>query len=359
MYTSPHLLRFTERIRVNGKEIPEAAVLDFLSEHWDFIQAQHCTYFETATALAMDYFRRTKIHVAVVEVGLGGRYDATRIVQTILSIITRIDLDHTDRLGNSLEEIAKDKAGIFHTGASALTGRQHPQVARVLKEAAADLGANYYLAEQQVALSDLTLTPRSITGKAAFLTGTAPDSIFDWKMPLTGSHQIENLNLSLAACTLLKERFPDIITEAVREGIRRVRWPGRLQVLKNKPTLIVDVAHNPAAVRAVLQSVQDLWKPKKLTVIFSALRDKDVAQMMTQLQAQAHEVILVPLQPPRGYSFAEITALFRQSGWRARTATSTEAALRDVLAGATPDDIVLALGSHHLVEEVIKNQNIS
>jgi dihydrofolate synthase/folylpolyglutamate synthase len=359
MYTSPHIRHFEERIRVDGKLIEETEVFTFLQRHWDFIQENHCTFFEVATAMAFDYFRSRNVNVAVVEVGLGGTYDATRVVSSLLSIITHIDYDHMDRLGNTLEKIAADKAGIFRSKQLSLTGNQRPEILDVLKDRAREIGTNLHEAESLISLASLTTTPRHNSGTATLKKVPLPLTINRWKCPLTGEHQKHNIRLALAAGLLLMDYFPGITPETLSSGISAVNWPGRLQPIRHRPWLVLDVGHNPGAISATLESIHKIWKHSTVHVIFSALRDKDIPSMISCLKFETGFASVVPLPPPRGLSREEISALARESEWNAHCFDSVEQALLKASSVAGPQDVILVIGSHYLAAEVLKIQNIS
>ena len=358
-YTSPHILSFGERIHITGTPISDEEVFAFLAEHWDFIREHHCTFFEVSTAMALDAFRRGEVDIAVVEVGLGGTYDATGVVDSILSIITPIDYDHTDRLGSDLQQIAADKAGIFRSGRKALICDQQPEVANVLINRAEVFGATLYRTSDVVEFSPLSVTPRGITGAARISRAVGDVSLSELKFPLTGFFQIENLKAALGASCLLADEFPGIDGEAIQRGIEHVSWPGRLQEIEKKPTLIVDVGHNPGAVREVLLDVRRIWKPSKIAVIFSALRDKDVIGMMEILKGEADRGFIVPLPAPRGLDVEEIETIANQVGWVADSCLSAGEAINLALTMTGERDLILVIGSHLLVEEVLKNQKYS
>ncbi|MFH1861278.1 MAG: folylpolyglutamate synthase/dihydrofolate synthase family protein [bacterium] len=359
MYTSPHLVRFEERIRVGGIPIPEAAVFAFLDQHWDFIRRHRCTFFETATALAFDYLRQQNVELAVVEVGLGGRYDATRVVNSILSIITRIDLDHTDRLGTTFSEIAADKAGIFRSGSLALISEQNQEAQSTLERSARQIEVLLHCAEDIVALSELQITPLGISGKASFNRLNAESLLNDWQLPLTGFFQIENLKVSLAAIDLLKSLYPCITIDAIRQGINSVTWLGRLQRLQSDPEVILDVGHNPGAVRAALKSVKEIWNPRRIIAVFSALQDKDVVGMMRILKENVDDACLTPLATYRGSSLSELTDIAKSISWKTQLAENPDLALQTALTDSDRETVILVIGSHALVGEVLKKRNFA
>ncbi|HEX7343258.1 MAG TPA: folylpolyglutamate synthase/dihydrofolate synthase family protein [bacterium] len=355
MYTSPHLIQFEERIRVDGRLIPEDAVFDFLEKHWKFISEHSCTFFEVATAMGLDYFRRSGVDLAVAEVGLGGTYDATRVVQSILSVITRIDLDHTERLGETREEIARDKAGIFRRGFPALSGDQQPEVVNVLRSRAEELGAVFHMADDLVGLTRPRISRNHISATVSFRQLDLPLNLGRITCPLTGSFQFENLKLVLAALSLLAMQLGQITSQTIRNGLASVSWPGRLQELRRQPHFILDVAHNPGAVLASLHNTQNIWKPDRIIAIFGALRDKDIAGMIAHLKQFCPVGFMVPLPPPRGLGFEEIQSIPARYGWNAKAVQSVNQAVEEGLAFARKRDLILAIGSHYLAEEVLKN----
>lgn len=359
MYTSPHLLSFCERIRVAGEQISEESVFAFLDEHWDFIQKNNCTFFEVSTAMALDTFRRSGVEIAVVEVGLGGAYDATRVVPSILSVITRIDFDHTDRLGNTLEQIAVDKAGIFSADQLALTSDQQSKVIDVLRNTAGEIGSQFYQAADLAKIYPESLTPQGILGVAEIGAFRHKIHLDHFHFLLTGSFQIENLQTALAAVYLLADRFNAINADVIVRGINSVYWPGRLQELRKDPLVVVDVGHNPGAVREALQATREIWAPNRIIVVFSALREKDVTAMMSVLKAKTDVGLIVPLPPPRGLNVEELRNLARNVQWEAEVLASVDHALQEAVRLAGKGDLILAIGSHYLVEEVLKNQKYS
>jgi dihydrofolate synthase/folylpolyglutamate synthase len=354
MYTSPHLSRFEERIHIEGKPISEEAVFQFLEEHWEFIQKERCTFFETATAMALEAFRNAGVDIAVIEVGLGGTYDATRVVKSILSVITRIDFDHTERLGNTLEAIAGDKAGIFAQGKPALTGDQLPEVLDVLRNRARLIESPFFHSDEIVTLSSVQFSPQGITGDARLRCDDVEIHLSEFHFPLCGYFQMENLKTALAASALLSGQITAVHEKSIAAGISSVTWRGRLQVLREKPYLIADVGHNPGAVKNALHSLRTIWNPRKIIAVFSALRDKDVRAMLQHLQKEADKILLVPLSCERGLNAAELSEIANAAGLSCGQEETVTAALNTALNLASPEDLILVIGSHYLVGELLK-----
>ncbi len=355
LYTSPHLLHFRERIRADGKPIPDEDVFSFLTRHWEEIQKRRYTFFEVATAMALDYFRQRAVDVAVVEVGLGGTHDATRIVNPVLTVFTPVDFDHTDRLGGTLESIAADKAGILRPRVPAVTSVQFPPVLRVLKDAATARGTRLFTASELVEFADLSISPDGISGEALLHCQDSPFENIHFTFPLTGSFQLENLRTALACVCLLRETFSGLDESVVTRGVERVEWRGRLEVPEQNSRLVMDVGHNPAAVKAVLDAVRTLWQPGDLYVIFSALRDKDVIGMLKLLGREAKCCFLAPLPPPRGLNTSELKQKAAEAGLRPVFTDSVDAALDQATAIARDEDLVLVIGSHMLVQAALRH----
>ncbi len=359
LYTSPHILNFGERIRISGQQIPDGEVFDFLETHWNFVQEHHCTFFEVATAMALDAFRRSGVEVAVVEVGLGGTYDATCIVDPILTIITRIAHDHMDRLGTDLRQIAADKAGIFRSRKNALIANQHEEVTDVLINRADEIGASLVKSSDITKFLNLSVTPHGIIGTAELKFFGNNFYITKFHCPLTGFFQIENLQAALAGSCILSKHFAGVNEKSIAGGTSEVNWPGRMQELRQRPTVILDVGHNPAAIREVCTNIGQIWKPERTIAVFSALREKDVHSMMSILKEKPDYGIIVPLSPPRGLTIEEMENLASEVGWAAKVLPNVNLALDTAMNLSAEDDLILIIGSHYLAEEVLKSRKYS
>lgn len=268
LFTSPHLVRFNERIQVDGMPISDDEIVDGLSVIRSQVEVHPATFFEITTALAFRHFQRRQVELAVLETGLGGRLDATNVVQRpLVSVITAIDLDHQPILGQTRIEIAREKAGIIKPGVPVVSGPQVPEVAAVLQKAAA---------ERQAPLSFVS------------------EPVTRYHVGLFGSHQRLNAAIALAGLSAAGFGLPET---AVRSGLRDVTWPGRFQMVK--PGLIIDGAHNPAASRRLVATWQEYRPQARPLVIFGGLRDKALSEMVAALGNVAAEFFLVPVNNPR------------------------------------------------------------
>jgi dihydrofolate synthase/folylpolyglutamate synthase len=357
VYTSPHLVRFEERIVVDGTEIAQEEVARLATEvrgrieSIDLFQREESlpSFFETTTALAFRYFQEQRVEIAVLEVGMGGRLDATSVVDAVTCLFTPIDLDHRGILGDTLAEIAAEKSGILKTESRAITAPQHPEVMEVLHRAAAVRGA---------ALVEADRIWRSMEGKSATLTlagGAQPSRrIESIPLALPGRHQWTNAVLAAAAACALpgfRERISD---ENIARGLAAARWPGRCEVIAGRPTLLLDGAHNPAAAQALHSHLVERYTSagRKIIMIFGAMQDKDLPGIMEPLFPCAQRVILARAETPRAADPIILEGLARRYHHSVLAAPSLGAALSAACREAGPEDVICVTGSLYLVGDV-------
>jgi dihydrofolate synthase / folylpolyglutamate synthase len=369
LYTSPHLVRINERIRINGAEIPDD---DFALFH-DLVDRTaerlvedgelpwHPSFFEMLTAMAFEYFAQNKLDIAVLEVGMGGRLDATNVVEPLVSVITDISLDHQKYLGNTVAEIAHEKAGIVRRNGVVVTLPQQPQ--------ANDVIGNTILEMDARAVSAVPYVPPVSPGSTEYLVPCTErgDYISRYPLqvmgqqilvetPLVGRHQLRNVALAIAAAEeLSKQGFP-ITPQAIERGIRETLWPGRFQVVPSHgetPEYVFDVAHNPAGVWALRSALSAHYEDRPLTFIFGAMRDKAIGEMAEILFPLAKRVIVTRADNPRSATFDEI----RQAA--ARVSTDIQPA-EDVAHALTqvscemPPGVVVITGSIYIVGRAMR-----
>ena len=346
----PHLISYTERIQVNQLPITEDAFAALLTELQPAINKVAAelgppTEFEILTSAALYYFARAGIDLLVSEVGLGGRLDSTNVLDLGVSVITNIALDHTQYLGSTLEAIAAEKAGILKKDSIAITGAQPPALA-VIEAAAQTQHIPLLRLGQEI---ELASTDKGWAGVQATVT-TPAGTYRDLRIPLLGLHQADNAALAVAAIDALRSRGWEVSDGALRDGLARTRWPGRLEVLDRNPIVLVDGAHNPAGLQRSLATVQKLAKDRPLVIVFGAMKDKDLPAMLAQLRATGAPVIFSAIDWHRAATPADLAAQF---GARAETAESSGEALDRARQLASPNGIVLVCGSLYLVGEVI------
>jgi dihydrofolate synthase/folylpolyglutamate synthase len=354
LYTSPHLERPNERIRIDGAEIDDDSFARLYFRVHDVAQElvldkrlpQLPSYFELLTALGFLYLAEAKAEIAVLEVGMGGRLDATNIVDPLVSIITDISLDHMEWLGSTISEIAREKAGILRAGGTMITLPQHPEANQALGEVATELGVKGVSAVPYLPPAG-TVGPYKLDVLGETITVESP---------LVGEHQQRNVALAIATAAELTTSQGFRITGAgMAEGIRQTSWPGRLErVERAGRTWILDVAHNPAGAWALRSGLHTLLQDERpRTLIFSCLRDKPVAEMAQVLFPLFERVILAPIHTSRAASVDDLMAAAEATGTNAVAADSIQKAIelaRDE-ASDSSDDVIVISGSVYLVGE--------
>jgi len=341
LYISPHLVRFTERVRVGNEEIGQDEVVDLVDEIRRTATSRgiDLTFFEFVTVMAFVHFARREVDVAVLEVGLGGRLDATNVVDPIVSVITTIGLDHQQYLGDTIAEIAAEKAGILKPSRRAVIGRLRPEALRVVREIAAARRCPLWWLGPDFSLSG---EPAAYAGPNWRIDGL--------RVPLRGVHQRDNAAVAVAALEAAKARLP-IAAEAVRRGLDATHWPGRLEIIPGEPTLILDGAHNADGVEVLVAEMRRLAAGRRVHLLYAVMRDKDWPPMAEALAEIAHDVTVASVFPPRGESpdrVAEVFARLRPT----RVVADAPTAFMRVIAEASADDVVLVAGSLFLIGAV-------
>jgi dihydrofolate synthase/folylpolyglutamate synthase len=317
LYTSPHLVSPTERIQIGGAEVDEATFARAFNTVHRAVQGlrEHPTYFETVTAMAFVLFREAACDIAILEVGLGGRLDATNVVTPVVCAITPISFDHQRHLGYTLPEIATEKAGILKPGVPAAVAPQPAEAMEAIERRAREVGAPLHPVD--------------------------PDEELGFQPSLLGRHQLVNARTARAVLRLLG--VPD---DAIRAGIQHTYWPGRLERMRREPEIFLDGAHNQAGAAALADFIREYRGGRKVWIVFAVMRDKDIAPITDLLFPLAHELVLTAPAMDRAMHPEEIPAPERR-----RIAPSIREALRIVSSEAAPDDLVFITGSLFLVGE--------
>lgn len=348
LYTSPHLVDFAERIRINGQPIDAQHIVALAEGLRARMPADlDPTFFEFTTALAFLAFEQARVQIAVIEVGMGGRLDATNVVQPLVSVITNVDLDHERYLGDTVGAIAEEKAGIIKPGVPLVTAAAHRDALAVVSTRAAERGS-----------------PLTVIGRDARVEGESPAAfvyhgrttrIDGLACPLLGRHQLINAATALAAVEHARERGVRIGGEAVRNGLAGVRWEGRLEVIKSTPRIMVDGAHNAAGAAALAEFLaveRAAGRIRRLVVVFGILADKDLHAIIEPVGSLADEVVLTE---PSYHRAAPVDILMEAASSLAvpvRVAPSVASALEDVEMRLAPDDWCVVTGSLYTVGEV-------
>lgn len=371
-YSSPHLVRINERIRVNGEEISDVefgAMYDRVERTAQKLLQQgklpwHPSFFEMLTVMAFEYFASIGIEIAVLEVGMGGRLDATNVVEPLVSVIADISLDHQNYLGETIAEIAGEKVGIVRKHGVVVTLPQHPQANDVIGQAIVGHDARGVSAAKYV--------PPVSPGAATYLAGHAaaqpgrsryPLTVMGEEIevdsPLAGRHQLRNLALAIAAAEELGHFGFKVSAKQIEQGIRGTHWPGRFQVLAPSPAtggreMVLDVAHNPAGAWALRSALSESFPERELTLVFAAMRDKAIQEIADVLFPVAAQVIVTTVNNPRAATTAELLQSGARSGARLHAEENAARALACAFELSRADGVVVVTGSIYLVGEVMK-----
>jgi len=361
LYTSPHLVRVNERMQINGEPISDAE-FSVMYDRAETVAAElvargelpwHPSFFEMLTGMMFEYFSSAGVELAVLEVGMGGRLDATNIADPCLAVIADIDFDHQKFLGNTLPEIAREKAGIIRTGGTVVLLPQHPQVNETLGREIMERNARPVSAVKNMP----SLTPQAGTnaGNRFSLAVMGEEIMVDYR--LLGRHQLRNLALAITAAEELRQCGFKILPAQVEEGIRNTRWPGRLEVLPAEagfPETVLDVAHNPAGAWALRSALSTFYEDRPLTFIFGAMRDKAIGEIATILFPLANLVIATHADNPRAASPREIVELGRPTQTPIVEEPSVAAALDRARLVAGAEGVVVITGSIYVVGEALR-----
>ncbi len=345
LYTSPHLVRFTERFRINGEEIKREEAADLISElKKSFFPKEPPTFFEATTAMAIIYFARHKTDIDIMEVGMGGRLDATNVIHPAVSVITNIGLDHQQYLGSRLIDIAKEKAGIIKNGVELVTGVSQPKLVSFFKEIASQKNAPFFRIG-----TDIRYRSRNgfvdYYGIKAELKGlkTRMDSLF----------QARNVATSVAVLELLREKGFKIEDEAIYRGIKNAFWPGRMHVISDSPLIILDGAHNSPAVKMLFRTIRERYPNKRIILVLGIMKDKNIKAMLRAIVPKSDYVIYtrpVYSRAAEPQLLESIGVQFNKKGEVIPKLTDAIERAKDI---ASSDDLILITGSLFTVGEAL------
>src|SRR6266404_1327496 len=357
LYTSPHLERINERVRINGKEISDGDFAAAFTRLHEVIEASlaaglltaHPTFFECVTALAFDFFASAGVEFAVCEVGMGGRLDATTILVPEVAVITQIDFDHENYLGHSIEEIAGEKAGIIKPGARVVSAAEHLIARVVVRRRVAEQYAFLVEIENEFRIENIT----SHDGRFAFTAINNDSSAsIPLSVPLPGRFQVRNALTALAAARMLAERGAPIDYDAISRGIASTVWPGRLERIATQPEIYLDGAHNPSGAREIAVFWETHLPGRNIFLVYGALRDKAVDEIAGLLFPRASAVILTTPAQPRAISAPLLGEMTARHARRAEVIPDPKLAFERALELAAPHDVIFVTGSLYLVGDL-------
>ncbi len=358
MYTSPHLVELRERIQVNGRMISEAELRVLLGKVFTAAKklgnGRSPTFFEIMTAVAFAHFVEKDVDVAVIESGLGGRLDSTNVLRPKVCGITSISHDHCQQLGDTLGSIASEKAGIFKRGVPAVSVPQAAEAEQALRKVASAAGTSVAFTGKDINFS-LRFESTKGDGPQTRVCVTTPLSRFEHlRVPLAGEHQAVNCGLALALLDKLKELGYDIDDERAIRGLSRTVLPGRMELLHSDPRVIVDGAHNPGSIEALILAIGQNISYDSMVVIFGCCVDKDITSMLHRVSQGADKVIFTRSSSPRSADPEELAKMYSSLGGMCQAADSFGEALRQAYAAVSRGDLICVTGSFYLVGEAKK-----
>lgn len=355
-FTSPFIEVFNERIAINGQWIPDEAIIRLVNKYQPFVTllddqpaVAGITEFELLTVMGLDYFQEQQVDVAIIEVGLGGLLDSTNVIEPILTAITTIGMDHTDILGETLEDIATQKAGIIKPNVPLVTGKIEEVALKVIKETAMKQNAPIKCFEEDYQV--VYQGPDSKWGEIFDFYNEA-GKIKNIKTPLLGEHQIENASLAIelffSYCHL--KQIP-IKQEWIINGLAQTRWPARMEKISDEPFIVMDGAHNNHAMKRLVENVMREFPQRKIWILFSALETKDITQMLAELtRIPSSELLVTTFDHPKALHIEKLKSM---SGVTSiKTAAAWQLGLADLLEKSMADDLILITGSLYFVSEI-------
>jgi dihydrofolate synthase/folylpolyglutamate synthase len=355
-YTSPHLHNLRERITIDGSLISEAEFAAAIAEVKPFIESmkqdasfRQLTYFEALTALAFAYFQKKRVDFQVLEVGLGGRLDATNVViNPAVCIITSISLDHTQILGNTLEEIAREKAGIIKSGCWVVISPQPEEAASVISNTCREKEAKVVQIEKDVTWHKIS---GDLHQQSLVIEGRT--SKYQVSIPLLGDFQLENAATAVAALEILASQGFAISTADIAQGLSQVKWPGRFQILRQHPTVVIDGAHNVASMKRLVDNIKSYFAHKRILLVFGTSCDKDIPGIINELVSLSPQVTVTQASHSRAAPLSTLAAEFAKRGIEPETKETVKEAISRVLSLASGTDVICVTGSLFVVAEAL------
>ncbi len=356
LYTSPHLHSFTERIQVDMKPVSEeefATLTERIRPEVEVVNLQgewgELTTFELLTALAFSYFKERGVDFQVLETGLGGRLDATNVVNSQVCVITSISFDHMEVLGNNLAQIAAEKAGIIKPGNWLVCAPQSPEASAVIDKVCQEKGARLVKVGEDITWQK---TSSNLSQQSFQLRGRIHN--YDLVLPLLGEHQLENAACAVAALEVLSNSGARISPQSIATGIAQVRWQGRLQILQQEPLLIVDGAHNVDSAKKLTQALKQNFDFDRLILIIGVSSDKDIPGIVAELAPLSSKVIVASSRHPRAAQASTLVAEFSKWGIAPQVVEDVASAVEQALANSTKRDLICATGSLFIVAELME-----
>ncbi|MBS4216991.1 bifunctional folylpolyglutamate synthase/dihydrofolate synthase [Bacillus sp. FJAT-49711] len=353
-FTSPYIEQFNERISVDGQPIQDQEITELtniikpLAKELEQTELGSPTEFEVITAMALYYFSKINpMDITVIEVGLGGRFDSTNVIEPIATIITNVGMDHTQILGDTISKIAFEKAGIIKKNTPIITCVQNEKALSVLKET-----ANEKCAEMIQIKKDFFVTDhRSLEDCEQFTYSSTVDEMNELQLSLLGKHQTENAAGAIAAIEFLNNTGAILVDEYnIRTGLKKAYWPGRMEILQEHPTVLIDGAHNPEGVQAFANAIRQRYQGRKVKIIFSALKDKDLTEMFSIFKQMDVELYLTEFDFPRAASAQELKELCNNP--LAKAESNWQELMKSLISSLQDDEVLAITGSLYFISTI-------
>lgn len=356
LYSSPHLIDFRERIRVNGRKISTSYVTGFVKKYMEHTESIRPSFFEWTVALAFDYFRHQQVDIAIIETGLGGRLDSTNIIHPLVSVITNISYDHCQLLGDTLEQIAGEKAGIIKPGVPVVIGESQPETSGLFTNAAIENQSEIIFADRVYTVVNQWLTGRNNAKRVMDINRGGVFYLSGIQLPLTGTCQLKNVLTTLAVIDQIKlhgfQLGPDVIRAGIRNVVKNTGLMGRWQLIRKRPLTFCDTAHNEGGIREVLLNAEQT-PHKMIRFVFGVVNDKDIDGILSLLPASAVYYFCCP-GVPRGLDAEILQGRAFKAGLKGDVYPSVMDALHAAWDEAAPEDLVIVGGSTFVVADVLK-----
>lgn len=347
-FTKPHLISVTERIKVATQPIPEPGLARLLTKIKTLIKRHKATYFEAITALGFLFFLENNLDYTILEVGLGGRLDTTNVTEPIISVLTLIGLDHLEILGHSITKIALEKTGIIRKNGYVVCSKQRPMAWNIIKKRIADTNAELFLIGR-----DLKIENEKVTSDGSRFTIKIDKNRLDFTIPVLGRHQIENAATAIGVLQRLMTLDKRITWDGIAQGLQKVKIPARCQIVRRKPLIMVDVAHNPDSALALNQTIQDCFK-KDIVLIFGSSKGKLVDEILKALLPISKKVILTKAKSPRAFEPKELFKLVEPYSIPCRITKSVREAIGEGLRKLNEGEMVVVTGSFYIAGEALQ-----
>lgn len=348
LYTSPHLIDVRERIRLNGKMIAERQLAEVITSLQPVAEKYQATYFETLTAAALLFFARQQAQIVMFEVGLGGRLDATNVVRPEVTVITSISFDHTEHLGGTLHQIAAEKAGIIKEGVPCVIGDLPEEAHKVIEQTCRERRAPLQYANSL----SVKIVEQSPASMHLSLAGASPFAV-PVQTPLVGRHQAVNVAIVATVCEILTRLGWSISAEFFQHGLCTTQWSGRYEIIRHEPTVVVDVAHNPAAMAELMVLIKKHFSQRKKLIVIGLLKDKDRREICRQIAAVADVILPVEPQSQRALPAIELKRQFDGLHDAVREPTTVAQGVEAALKAAGAQTLICITGSHFVVGEAL------